>query len=361
MVRHIISSPRDCMRLAAVCKPWHDAASRLPVQPAVPALILSPYGRSKKQHMCGPCGSWVLHVPGKAVKKRFIGSHHGGWIAAMDDHQLVIVNFFSGAEVALTAKQKMIASIPTSSLPGRWMVCTSLARELVLGHSLLQRKTKRPRSWLPIQSRDWSCYNPMYYDAYIVELHGELLIAERERWLSNGKYFFRVFKLVYADNGESHKQKWAHVTNFGEYALFLGLSKAVHVPVGGHHGIKRNHIYYYSPTTEEELPDDKVVYSVRTADERRDIHAQGLYRQSGMQQETGRCMRDSRISWEWVIYTNRLHGSTSSAPSQNRATVATSTCIVHTGVEPDGDCRRGLEYKARYCVFKLSLSLSPYL
>ena len=54
------------------------------------------------------------------------------------------------------------------------------------------------------------------------------------------------------------------MTNFGEYVFFFGLSRAVHVPFGGHHGIKRNHIYY-SPTTEEELPDDKM-YSVRTGD-----------------------------------------------------------------------------------------------
>ncbi|XP_073360535.1 uncharacterized protein [Aegilops tauschii subsp. strangulata] len=117
MVRRRISSPRDRVRLAAVCRPWHDAASRLPAQPAVPALILSPYGRSKKKHMCGPCDSWVLRVPGKAVRKRFVGSHHGGWIAAKDDHQLVIVNLFSGVEVPLTANQKMIASIPTVKGP----------------------------------------------------------------------------------------------------------------------------------------------------------------------------------------------------------------------------------------------------
>ncbi|XBI12554.1 hypothetical protein VPH35_139411 [Triticum aestivum] len=213
MVRRRISSSRDRVRLAAVCRPWHDAASRLPAQPAVPALILSPYGRSKKKHMCGPCDSWVLRVPGKAVRKRFVGSHHGGWIAAKDDHQLVIVNLFSGVEVPLTANQKMIASIPTVKGP----------------HNIKKI----------IFSED-----PASSD-------GCVLAAITHEGYSNQA------------NGKAHKQKWAHVTNFGEYALFLGLSRAVPVPVGGHHGIKRNHIYYYSPTTEEELPDDKV-YSIRT-------------------------------------------------------------------------------------------------
>ncbi|KAI4979078.1 hypothetical protein ZWY2020_015831 [Hordeum vulgare] len=309
MVRGRISSPRDRVRLAAVCRPWHDAAWRLPAQLAVPALILSPYGRSKKKHMCGPCGSWVLRVPTKAVKTRFVGSHRGGWIAATDDHQLVIVNLFSGVEVQLTAKQKMIASIPTVKGPhnikkvifsqdpassdgdgsilaaithdgdsiavcrlgcpnGGWSThlwhgdsfwdiafydgelyaLTMVPEKLVKVEIVIkQDKTLEIMATHPlsIQSRFWACYNAMYYDSYIVELHNELMIAVRERWSHGDKYFFRVFKLVDADNDKAHKHKWAQVTSFGEYALFLGWSKAVHVPVGGNHGVKRNHIYYY--------------------------------------------------------------------------------------------------------------------
>jgi hypothetical protein len=116
MVRLRIGSPRDRTRLAAVCRPWRDAVSSLPAMPAVPALVLSPGGRSKKKHLCGPDGSWVLRVSSKAVKKRFVGSYQGGWIAATDDRNLVIVNLVSGAQVALSSKQSMVASMPTTSM-----------------------------------------------------------------------------------------------------------------------------------------------------------------------------------------------------------------------------------------------------
>ncbi|EMS56665.1 Metal transporter Nramp2 [Triticum urartu] len=73
-------------------------------------FIEAELGKNKQKRRTGTkhyVTSWVLRVPGKAVN----GSQRGGWITATDDHQLMIVNLFSGAEVALTAKQKMIASI----------------------------------------------------------------------------------------------------------------------------------------------------------------------------------------------------------------------------------------------------------
>jgi hypothetical protein len=105
----------------------------------------------------------------------------------------------------------------------------------------------------------------MDYDAYIVELHDRLLIAVRDGWLPNHESFFRVFELVDASNVKDYKYKWSEVTSFGDYALFLGWSKAIHAPVGRHRRIKRNHIYYCMPTREDRLPDDKV-YSVTSGD-----------------------------------------------------------------------------------------------
>uniref|UniRef100_M8C4T8 KIB1-4 beta-propeller domain-containing protein n=1 Tax=Aegilops tauschii TaxID=37682 RepID=M8C4T8_AEGTA len=198
--------------------------------------------------MCGPCGtgSCVLRVAGKAVKKR-VGCPGGGWSAhPWRGNSVWDIAFYNGELYGLTKLSEILVKV-------KIVIKEDKTPEIMATHHL------------PIQSRNWSYYNPMYYGAYILELHGELLIAVREQWLSDHKYFFRVFKLADADNDKAHKHKWAQVTSFGEYALFLGWSRAVHVPVGGHHGIKRNHIYYYSPTTEGELPGDKV-YSARTGD-----------------------------------------------------------------------------------------------
>ncbi|CAM0952876.1 unnamed protein product [Alopecurus aequalis] len=329
MVRLRIDSPRDRACLAAVCRPWRGAMSWLPATPAVPWLILSPGGRNRKKHLCGPNGSWVMRVSRKAAKKRIVGSYQGGWIAATDDRELLILNLFSSAEVVLSAKQRMLASMPSltsmrgenglkkiifSGDPASSSGCTLAAlrnnrdsisvcrvgcpgggwsTHLWLGQLIwdiafyngeLYGLTRLPEilirfeitvmddgtpvitatHTLSIQERYYGCYNPMDYDAYIVELHGKLLIAVWDRWLCTRESFFRVFELVDANN-QRCKYKWSHVTSFGDYALFLGWSKAIHVPVGGRHGLKRNHIYYCLPTTEEELPDDKV-YSVTSGD-----------------------------------------------------------------------------------------------
>ena len=107
MVRLRVASTGDRVRLAAVCRRWH----------AVPLLLLSPSGRSGEKHLCGPDGGdRVLRVPSKVLNKRIVGSHQGGWIAATDgDHTLVIVNLFSGAEVALSAKLSRIPDNPYPS------------------------------------------------------------------------------------------------------------------------------------------------------------------------------------------------------------------------------------------------------
>ncbi|KAM0846518.1 hypothetical protein ACQ4PT_055618 [Festuca glaucescens] len=301
MVRNKINSPRDLVRMTAAYKLWRDASSQLPETPAVPALILSPGGCSSKKHMCGPNGSWVMHVPSKAATKRFVGSHQGGWIAAIDDRELVIVNLFTGAEkiifsqdpsssngctiAALRNNGDSISVCRIDCPEGGWssrrwrgeviwdiafyngeLYClTRLPEKLVRFEIGATDEYGAPvitaTQQLDIQNRRFNFYNPIEYDAYIVELHGKLLIAVRSRWLPSRECFFRVFELVDANDGKGYKYKWSQVTSFGDYALFLGWSKAIHVPVGGRGGIKANHIYYCMPTMEDKLPDDSV-YSV---------------------------------------------------------------------------------------------------
>ncbi|XP_051222206.1 uncharacterized protein [Lolium perenne] len=85
---------------------------------------------------------------------------------------------------------------------------------------------------------------------YIVELRGKLVMIVRQhhRWVP--KPCFTVIELVHVDDGHrsmnTHKYMWANMASLGNHALFLGwtCSKAVHVPEGGHIGVKRNHIYY---------------------------------------------------------------------------------------------------------------------
>jgi hypothetical protein len=120
----------------------------------------------------------------------------------------------------------------------------------------------------PIQKRFNNCgYNPTEYDSYIVELNGKIMMAVRSWWLPRHKPFFRVFEIVDVHDHKYYKHKWVEVTGFGDYALFLGWSKAVHLPDGERCGIKRNHIYYYRPTLEHELPDDKVYFATSANDD----------------------------------------------------------------------------------------------
>ena len=102
MVRQRLASLRDRVRVAAVCKGWRAAASRWR-PPASPQLLVYPLrGRFVgNKLLCGPDAGFVVRVPDKMENKRFVGSHDGGWVAAVDERSLVIVNFFSGASVEL--------------------------------------------------------------------------------------------------------------------------------------------------------------------------------------------------------------------------------------------------------------------
>ncbi|CAM0951843.1 unnamed protein product [Alopecurus aequalis] len=321
MVRSMVSSLRDRVRLAAVCKPWRGAASRLPAPPAVPLLLLLvPNSDGKTRHLCGPDESWVLRVPDKAVVKnklrmRFAGSHSNGWIAAVNNFQLVMVNLFSGSEVvaptlrpgflrqnpitkiifsqAPTSNRCMLATVTTGRLEvavcklgcrSGWTIkawnekfFTDIAfydgdlygllhlTEELIKFTIGMEKDGTPvitaAHQVAIQTRDGP--RLPYGPTYIFELHGKLAMAVRTQWLPNREHFFKVFNLGHVDTGEAYKNKWEEVTDFGEYALFLGpmCSMAVHVSVGAERrGLERNHIYYSSTTYSEEskLPGHKV-------------------------------------------------------------------------------------------------------
>lgn len=111
LVRFRIASPRDRVRFSVVCRSWRAraAASRQPARPADPLLLLWPWKNMGTSHPWSPDYSWAVHAPSKAVDKAFLGTHDGGWVAANDDHVLMVIDLFSGVEVKLPPKQSMIA------------------------------------------------------------------------------------------------------------------------------------------------------------------------------------------------------------------------------------------------------------
>ena len=114
-LRTLSLTPRRPCLGGLLTAPWS------PVRVRVPLLLLSPCkARTGAQlvgtkHLCGPDDSWVVRVPDKAEDKWFLGSHEGGWVAAVDCSKLVIVNLFSGAEVEASPSPD-VDDIGTTSL-----------------------------------------------------------------------------------------------------------------------------------------------------------------------------------------------------------------------------------------------------
>ncbi|KAI5011412.1 hypothetical protein ZWY2020_013549 [Hordeum vulgare] len=326
MVRLRLASPHDRVRLAAVCKVWRAAMSRLPAPPTVPLLLLSQceaLTTAGTKRLCGPDGSWVVRVPDKAEGKWFVGSHEGGWVAAVDSSTLVIVNLFSDAEVEVSTicsrnlkyiDPARLRKIIFSEDPP--LAAASLLPSLTSGPMLQCAKLVAMSGWtkeeiddkmiMDIAFCNGELYGLMYpneelakfeidikvdgtpiitsnhtmaikrrdryenYPGYLIELHGKPSMAILHVWLPNREPFFKVFALVDAGNHEGYMYKWVEVMSFGDHALFFGLnsSKAVHV-TDIHHGVKRNHIYY--STKKERWPKIKVpddaLYSVITDDD----------------------------------------------------------------------------------------------
>ncbi|XP_051211913.1 uncharacterized protein [Lolium perenne] len=328
IVRVRLASPWARVRLAAVCRAWRAASSRLPAPPAVPLLLVYKWTHlSGPKRLCGPVDGCVVRVPERAENMRFVGSHDGGWVAAVEYSKLVIMNLFSGAEVALSIRSQSLYYImprkiifsgdPTSSgcilaSNDKWRrfqigVCkiggggsgwtayqedtltdlgdiafcnSELYGLLHPGEKLVKFKIDMEEDGTPviksshrlaIKSRDGPTYenDTTAYNCHLFELHGKPSMAIQTRWLPSHEPFFKIFTLVDTNSVEAYKYKWVEVTSFGDHALFLGpfWSKAVHVAVDQHYGLERNHIYYtehiHSRTTE--LPDD-AMYSVTIAE-----------------------------------------------------------------------------------------------
>ncbi|XBI93223.1 hypothetical protein VPH35_030116 [Triticum aestivum] len=267
MVRLRLASLRDRVRIAAVCKGWRAAASRLRL-PARPQLLVYPlHGRFiGKKLLCGPDDCFVVRVPDKVEDKRptclrkiifseaptssscilaaidytgsdvllcKVGGRESGWTAKyMQGRTVSDITFCNGQLYGLTARDEQLVKFEIDVKEDGTPVITST-------------------HLLAIQRR----HGPKYGDdPLIFELHGKPSMALRTWWWPNPDPFFKIFMLVETDNVKPYKYKWAEVVNFDEHALFLGSnwSKAVHVPVGQHHET-------ICPTNE--LPDD-VVYSM---------------------------------------------------------------------------------------------------
>ncbi|KAE8795718.1 hypothetical protein D1007_29312 [Hordeum vulgare] len=333
MVRLRLASPHDRVRLAAVCKVWRAAMSRLPAPPTVPLLLLSQCEAPTTEQLrgakrlCGPDDSWDVRVPDKADGKWFVGSHEGGWVAAVDWSSLVIVNLFSDVfflelEVFPVSSRNLeyinpsrlrkiiFSEDPTSSscilaaIPHRrssvavckidgdksgWTVekmhgktimdiafCNGELYGLVNpNEDLVKFEIGIKVDGTPIitSNHTMAVERRNRYEAYpdyLVELHGKPAMAIPQCWLSNREPFIKVFTLVDTGNHEGYMYKWAEVISFGDHALFFGLnsSKAVHV-TDIHRDVKRNHIYYSTKKEwwpKNELPHD-TLYSVITNDD----------------------------------------------------------------------------------------------
>ncbi|XBJ03933.1 hypothetical protein VPH35_022971 [Triticum aestivum] len=287
MVHLRLASPRDRLRLTAVCKAWRTAVSRLPAPPPTPLLLLMPCARLRNtKRLCGPDDCWVMRVPDKVEGKLFVGSHDGGWVAALDWADwsaLLIVNLFSGAEVVVSPVR---SSNPIQTVDFEKVIFS----EDPASSSCILAAINRRRSYIALckvggHERGWTFKINMKVDGtpviasrhplaierrhgrerwagHLIELHDKPSMAIDDCWLPNRRSFYKVFTLVDTDNDMAYKYKWEEVLNFGDHALFFRpySSKAVHVMVDMHHGWKRNHIYYSIenlwPTNK--LPDDAV-------------------------------------------------------------------------------------------------------
>jgi hypothetical protein len=100
---------------------------RLTAPPVLPWLLFVSSradGDTAVKHMYSTVDGEVFRVPipSQLVGKGFLGSHDGGWVAAAAGRQgpLVIVNLFTGAEVALSVHgapsvvHKIFSGPPTS-------------------------------------------------------------------------------------------------------------------------------------------------------------------------------------------------------------------------------------------------------
>ncbi|KAI5001536.1 hypothetical protein ZWY2020_026186 [Hordeum vulgare] len=310
LVYSMIACAVDRVRFAAVCTSWRAIAPMHPPRRVLPWLILDPGSNDRAKHAyCLEDGAILspFWFPSAAVGGRIVGGHDGGWVA-VSEAPLRIINLFSGAEVPLSAKltsvkpfvplKVIFSKPPTSSgcilaaIIGRSQVAicglgrlksawsphtfvgtTVLDIALCNGHlyCLMSEKMEIVRfevgltengvfkgdpQWLDIDGCLWYYFqangDPAESNAYILELHGKIMIAVRRTrgswwWSRNTRGpFFICLELV--DHVGHGTYKWEIVKSLGDHALFLGqtFSKAMHVAMmeKPYRSPRRNHIYY---------------------------------------------------------------------------------------------------------------------
>jgi hypothetical protein len=109
--RKCCSSAYDRTRFAAVCSSWRVVASWHTKLPALPLLLPLTEDADARAYSLEDGRS--LSVPLRGYPwGRIVGSHDGGWVAAVaaSGARLRILNVFSGVQVPLSAKQSVIRS-----------------------------------------------------------------------------------------------------------------------------------------------------------------------------------------------------------------------------------------------------------
>lgn len=258
-----------------------------------------------------------LRPPRDVWGKWLVGGHDGGWIAWWIHDKvppIVIVNLFSGAEIALSEKQRSLeckvcsprarraslirkitfSEAPTSSsciltaitsntckiavckvgcLGDGWTTqgcgdkeklavadiafcrgelygITRYGEKLFkfdIGQLLDKDATPTLAAHLLVSRRydsptRWSIDNESVV-IYLTQLRHKLVMVVRAQLLPpEGETSFNFFQLV--DNADGG-YRWVEMRSLDDHALFLGpnCSTAVHVPLGGLHGVERNTIY----------------------------------------------------------------------------------------------------------------------
>jgi hypothetical protein len=307
--RRCCSSPNDRIRFAAVCSSWRVVASWHPKLSALPLLLPSTGNaerdRKARAYVVEDGRALRRPLPGFPCGERIVGSHDGGWVAALTGTRLCVVNVFSGDRVELSARQSIVptrkskvstvskiifSDDPSSSgcilaaLTPRckvalcriscpdagWTVprstadfCNEQLTDIAFCNGMLyaltthgelysfvigmNRKRRAPvvTSMRRIRIEmgiSSECWGKSH-DKYIFELRGKMAIALKfsPRSYCCSDHSFRVFEL------DDIEYKSTEVTSLGDHALFLGPAccKAVHMPVTGERNrVRRNHIYY---------------------------------------------------------------------------------------------------------------------
>ncbi|KAM0822768.1 hypothetical protein ACQ4PT_071301 [Festuca glaucescens] len=299
LYRRCCSSPYDHIRFAAVCTSWRAVASWHPKPPALP-LLLPSTGDAKRDRKAR---AYILE-DGRALRrplrgfpwgKRIVGSHDGGWVAALTGTRLFIMNVFSGIHIALSARQSIVPTRGQALNPAAQVSAEENSiRKIIFSEDpsssscILAAMTTRCKvalCWIGLSGGGWTTRespadeltdiafcNGTLYGLTLGELYrfvigvdgkGAPVVTSVRRihiemgilidcWeMSHHAYIFELRgKLAiamkcspsyYCCNNHFFRVfqfdgigcKWLEVTSLGDHALFLSpaCSKAVHLPV----------------------------------------------------------------------------------------------------------------------------------